>query len=193
MSVENLIIIGIKMKKEIDIKYSFNEDRPCSLCKIIKSASKFTSRKLPSGNYGRMSRCKECNAKKATEKRKRRSQEERDIINKKLREYHKSRPNKTKEAWHKSNITRRFSELGFTQEKYKEMFIMQDGKCAICKEQEREFANDGELKRLSVDHCHKKNKIRELLCSRCNKALGSFKDDVNLLKSAIIYLEKHNG
>lgn len=39
-------------------------------------------------------------------------------------------------------------------------------KCAICKKLSSEFK-----KRLSVDHNHKSNKIRGLLCYRCNKFL----------------------
>jgi hypothetical protein len=80
--------------------------------------------------------------------------------------------------------------MGLTIELYQEMFELQKGCCAICFNPEMEFANDGELKRLAVDHCHIENKIRGLLCARCNKALGSFRDSTQLLKSAIEYLEK---
>ncbi len=42
-----------------------------------------------------------------------------------------------------------------------------------------------------TDHDHVTGKFRGHLCHDCNKALGFFKDDVNLLKSAIEYLEKN--
>ena len=35
----------------------------------------------------------------------------------------------------------------------------------------------------------KTNKIRGLLCSNCNRGLGHFKDNIDILKSAIKYLE----
>jgi hypothetical protein len=44
---------------------------------------------------------------------------------------------------------------------------------------------------LVVDHNHKTDNIRELLCYLCNVGLGSFKDDEGRLKNAIAYLRKH--
>jgi Recombination endonuclease VII len=40
-----------------------------------------------------------------------------------------------------------------------------------------------------VDHCHVTGVIRGLLCFSCNMALGHFKDDISILKSALEYLE----
>jgi len=45
-------------------------------------------------------------------------------------------------------------------------------------------------RRLAVDHCHTTDKVRGLLCTNCNTALGSFKDDKALLHKAIQYLER---
>lgn len=42
-----------------------------------------------------------------------------------------------------------------------------------------------------VDHCHATGKVRGLLCSQCNTALGLFKDSVGHLRSAVDYLQ-HN-
>jgi hypothetical protein len=46
---------------------------------------------------------------------------------------------------------------------------------------------------LAVDHCHTTGKVRGLLCSTCNTALGSFQDNPAYLKAAIHYLESHDG
>lgn len=46
---------------------------------------------------------------------------------------------------------------------------------------------------LSVDHNHKSNKIRGLLCLNCNAGLGNFRDNITLLKKAISYLEEKDG
>jgi hypothetical protein len=69
-------------------------------------------------------------------------------------------------------------------EDYDRLNKEQGGICKIC----NQTCSSG--RKLSVDHCHKTGKIRGLLCTRCNKGLGSFKDNINLLNSAIIYLEK---
>lgn len=42
--------------------------------------------------------------------------------------------------------------------------------------------------RLVVDHCHTSGKIRGILCSNCNSALGHFSDNVEYLGKAIEYL-----
>ncbi len=43
--------------------------------------------------------------------------------------------------------------------------------------------------RLHMDHDHETGEFRGWLCSDCNKGIGSFKDDVNLLAGAAEYLE----
>jgi len=43
---------------------------------------------------------------------------------------------------------------------------------------------------LSVDHCHNTNKVRGLLCSRCNTALGLLKDDENTILNALMYVRE---
>lgn len=86
---------------------------------------------------------------------------------------------------------------GLTKEEHVSMLEMQKNLCAICMEPEKRLSRNGEtITPLCIDHCHecrKNNKkdIRGLLCHKCNTALGKFKDDIGLLKSAIAYLEKH--
>ena len=41
-----------------------------------------------------------------------------------------------------------------------------------------------------IDHDHKTEKIRGVLCNNCNTALGLFKDDVSVLEKSIRYLER---
>lgn len=40
-----------------------------------------------------------------------------------------------------------------------------------------------------VDHDHRTGYIRGILCSRCNFGIGKFKDSVELLLSAVNYLQ----
>jgi len=67
-----------------------------------------------------------------------------------------------------------------TEVEYFEMLETQDGNCAICK---------AEQASLYVDHDHKTGKVRGLLCEQCNFLLGNAKDNVNILASAVKYLE----
>jgi hypothetical protein len=74
---------------------------------------------------------------------------------------------------------------GITIDDYNEMFAEQNGCCAICSGHQSEFK-----KSLAVDHCHETGIVRGLLCDHCNLALGKFKDDLNLVKSAARYLSE---
>ena len=40
-----------------------------------------------------------------------------------------------------------------------------------------------------LDHCHTSGRIRGVLCASCNKGLGHFKDDPDLVKRAAHYIE----
>ena len=50
--------------------------------------------------------------------------------------------------------------------------------CQIC----------GKKEDLVVDHNHKTNIVRGILCNHCNRGIGHFLDNESLLKSAIKYL-----
>ncbi len=66
----------------------------------------------------------------------------------------------------------------------------QNGVCAICDHPETAVIK-GKVMNLAVDHCHTTKRVRGLLCVNCNRALGYFNDDIDRLKAAIAYLEKH--
>lgn len=78
-----------------------------------------------------------------------------------------------------------------TLETYNEKLKEQGGLCAIC----GMTGNFG--RNLAVDHdhsCCNHDKscgkcLRGLLCTGCNSGLGSFRDNIDNLKKAIIYLE----
>ena len=66
--------------------------------------------------------------------------------------------------------------------KYDFLFKKQKGLCKICGKPPKPNT------RLSIDHCHKNQVIRGLLCSNCNTALGLFKDNNKNMHRAINYL-----
>lgn len=101
----------------------------------------------------------------------------------KIREYDKLR--RTPEKNRRNNLKHNFN---ITLEDYNNLLESQNGKCAICWKDKSDFG-----KSLAIDHCHKTNVIRGILCFHCNSAIGKFKDDCGLLKRAIEYLQKHIG
>jgi len=76
-------------------------------------------------------------------------------------------------------------DYGLSVDDYNAIFAEQQGKCAICGRHQQKLK-----KGLVVDHNHKTGEVRGLLCFRCNNGLGSFKDDIEQLRMAIIYLNK---
>ena len=100
------------------------------------------------------------------------------------RAWRERNPNKVKNM----ELRKRF---GITLEQYRQMSEKQNHKCAICDNHETAVDSKGSERFMAVDHCHKTGKIRALLCSSCNKALGSFRDDPNLLWKAAEYITKH--
>ena len=66
---------------------------------------------------------------------------------------------------------------------YNVMLKNQNGKCAIC-----QIPQSSLKYALCVDHCHETDRIRGLLCDKCNMGLGIFNDDVTILEEARKYL-----
>lgn len=64
------------------------------------------------------------------------------------------------------------------------MIESQQGKCAICGDDQ----GDARWDTLSVDHDHETNRVRGMLCSHCNRGLGHFRDDPELLLAVAAYL-----
>jgi len=77
---------------------------------------------------------------------------------------------------------------GITLEIFKKMLLIQENKCFVCKGNSRNRWGYG----LAVDHCHKSGKVRKLLCDKCNKGLGQFNDNPELLRLAAKYIEDYS-
>lgn len=88
---------------------------------------------------------------------------------------------------HEQNIKAwRLKLYGLTPEGYNALLEAQDGRCAICGEPGKVWAN----RNLHVDHDHESGTVRGLLCGRCNVGLGFFGDDIERLSRAITYLAR---
>ena len=100
----------------------------------------------------------------------------RDKIRSKQDKYNKQNPIKRKNAMLKY-------EYGITLDDYNKMFNEQEGKCAICQRHQNELTRT-----LCVDHNHKTNKVRALLCLTCNTDVSVVE---NRLEEMMKYLNKH--
>lgn len=74
-------------------------------------------------------------------------------------------------------------KYNLTEDEFQLKLYMQNNKCAICN---TKFKSK---RQTLIDHNHITGKIRALLCPNCNNLLGACKDNIDILKSAIIYLQ----
>lgn len=92
-------------------------------------------------------------------------------------------------CWECNNSKRR--ELKITRSKIDELYLEQNGQCAICR-------NDISVRRsvsadvhAHVDHDKETGKVRGLLCGNCNRGIGCLKHNIVVMESAIRYIGKH--
>lgn len=77
----------------------------------------------------------------------------------------------------------RYRKYGVSKKDYDNMLKNQDYKCKICRQ-----VNIINKRTLDVDHCHKTNKIRGLLCQKCNRGIGLLNDNPVLCARSALYL-----
>lgn len=92
------------------------------------------------------------------------------------------------------------SKFGMTYADYDRMLEAQGGKCAICGSTDsrgrghwtpKSYHRSVEM--LHIDHDYNTGEVRQLLCGSCNRGIGLFGDDIELLEKAAEYLRKHNA
>jgi len=79
-------------------------------------------------------------------------------------------------------IEKRVGRYNITEDYLKEIWVKQNGICAICGE-----ALDSEKYR--IDHDHNSGKVRGILCHSCNTGIGLLRDSPEILHNATRYLE----
>lgn len=101
--------------------------------------------------------------------------------------YSNSKKDPTK---HSANLDRIYfnrikSAFGLSKEGYIRLFESQEGKCDIC------GVSPAKGRHLAVDHDHTSGKVRGLLCSMCNLAVGHVKESSEIGRKLVSYIEKH--
>lgn len=107
------------------------------------------------------------------------------------REWRRLNPDKVQASYKKHHpqkrISSRFARYGITEEQYQQMLSDQDNVCAICVTNTPGRNHEN----FHVDHDHETGKIRGLLCDKCNRGLGYFNDNPDVLEEAVRYLENN--
>lgn len=107
---------------------------------------------------------------------------------------HKTRKRKDPSIYERIEWPSKLKRLyGITREQYDEMLAAQDGKCAICgsKDSYSRGYKITKISKFSVDHCHTTKKVRGLLCTKCNRALGLINDSIETVSRMAEYLKQH--
>lgn len=139
--------------------------KKCTLCKEEKPLSSFRNR---GGSQKHLfkSKCNSCLYKEHRVW----AEENKDRVY----EYRK------KDTW---TLAKRCARRGITPLQLVEKYEQQNNCCEICKLKI-------ELSESAIDHNHETGEFRGILCKQCNRALGMFKDNSQILKNAVDYLEK---
>ena len=150
----------------------------CSTCKTLLSLDNFHKEKH--GFLGVRGRCKLCTKKSRGEY----LSKNRLRINERSKAWRLKNPDKVKKYQSQGFLARKFAAIkrnyGVSRDQYIDMLEKQDGRCIIC---------DTRSSKMCIDHCHNTGKVRGLLCDKCNRGLGFFKENVEVLRRAADFLE----
>ena len=111
-------------------------------------------------------------------------------VDKPLTEYNKQSNRTSYYTWCKEchKVLNRKSKLkrlyGITPGEYDDLYKKQNGCCEICGKHQSE-----QKRRLDIDHNHTTGKVRSLLCTQCNVAIGLFEENIDTMMSGIEYLK----
>jgi transposase len=165
--------------------------RTCPECGLLKESSEF---------YPSRRTCKTCVSAYNREYNIR----NRDVVLARKRQYQADNPDKVKASqakWRgrRTDYNRSYklaAAYGLVAGEYEALLAQQGDVCAICKKPPQG------RRPLHVDHdhacCPTARKtcgrcVRGLLCNHCNRGLGAFMDDEDLLVAAVDYLKRTGG
>lgn len=145
--------------------------RVCRRCGIAKDLTEFYTRTRRTDK--RRSCCKACEKTYTALRRKTHPEYE---LN-----WRKQNPDRVR-AWAMKRL------YGLTDQQFATMIVQQRRSCAIC---QRSFQRACYALRPRVDHDHKANHVRGILCNGCNLGIGQFGEDPDRLVQASEYLRKY--
>lgn len=154
------------------------DQRTCKKCGEAKPATAEFFNRHAGCKDGLRSECRECHKTRMrsyyqanSAERRAKTAEYAAVNAERVREYRRRYREHRGEALAASNrAATLMREYGLTPEAYMDLFVAQDGHCAIC-------LAEPKTRRLCVDHDHETGAVRGLLCPPCNAALGRFGDN----------------
>lgn len=163
----------------------------CSRCGSVKPTSDF--HRNQAAKDGLQRHCKACNAENNRQWRARHIEHVR-LRSQRYHAANRERSTERMRRWRAANPDRHFDRYlrgryGITLDTYQSILALQGGRCGLC-------STAPDDKPLHVDHDHRCCPgqrscgacVRGLLCGGCNRALGRFRDDPNIVLRAHAYL-----
>lgn len=145
-----------------------SEKRYCPSCDSFFPLDNF--HKDARGTLGLTRRCKQCHSGKSYQSR-------------------IKRPNLRSERYESMRKWMLDSKYNLTVEDFERLLKQQRGLCKICGTKPEKWWSNEANGGLSIDHHHACGKVRGLLCSNCNTAIGLLGENDKNLKRAIKYLK----
>ena len=149
-------------------------EKRCKLCKEKKSLESFGKRKA--SKDGLQYQCRQCI----------REQVDRNMPSRQSKyraEYFQKKYKGSESYWKNTRRAHLKRKYGITPETYEGLLSQQEGKCGMCGETPR--------LRLVVDHDHNTDKVRGLLCFKCNTFIGYIETSKDIVGEAMVYMEKY--
>jgi hypothetical protein len=109
-----------------------------------------------------------------------------------FQEQYEARKDRHPEFWRPVALRTTLKKYGLTEDDWDRMVTEQEGKCAICGRVPGATLGV-DKNRLVIDHDHATGKVRALLCDFCNRGIGMFYDDPDLLVAAAEYVRRYEG
>ena len=154
----------------------------CTKCAQEKELIFFSKDKYKKD--GRCSACKECNVVDHVRRYHSNPESERNRSNSYRDNLRKTNPAKLKLSNRNTKLKRAYNLSDDLVTKMKEE---QNYCCFVCKKHEQDIKGKG----LVVDHDHATGKVRKLLCTGCNTALGLLKEDTTIIKQLAEYVNAY--
>jgi hypothetical protein len=156
--------------------------KQCGVCEVIKPASEFYVTK----NRGLTWSCKLCSNVLSAKYRLAHPGRNAEAVRRHKQRY----PERVKKIDRKMHIKKQCKNMGITEDDLKKALTLQGGQCAVCQSVEVNL-NGGY--RIHMDHCHKTQRFRGILCQKCNVMLGMAEDNPERLIRAADYIKNHSG